>query len=242
MGIIDTIVRSTDDLLKPKKKSYWGYKLDIDLVDVEKIQNKVRLLPAEERAVAHELSGKEPIEHVIVLSNSLQKLGRFTTLQIKELFDDMGFNVDTIVSELHHSDIAAVMNVNGFVIPGWEAFAQFVARIFPSWEKLLLTKLAPGRERLHIRLFEMNDGSWLIAAHTDWNWMSFNLLKVFHAHATVGAGDYEMGTRMLFELLHMFRKRLEANTVMTYQDIVGVTRGVYYQILADRVMKPLRRR
>jgi len=236
MGIVDTIVRSKDDLVKPNKKSYAGYLLDVTLVDISKIQEKVTILPAEQRALDHELSGKEPIQKIIILKNSHKSLGRLTTNQMKDILDDMGFNVDTIFSSLHYADTAAVMNINGFVIPGWIYFAKLLIKLNPSWEKLVLTKLAPGRERLHIRVFEMNDGNWLIAAHTDWNWMSLNLKKVIHSHIEQGTGNYAIGTRMMVALLNTFKDRLEQNKILSYKDILNITRWAYFQEMADQML------
>ena len=111
MGIIDTVIRSNNDLDKPKKKSYWNYQLNVELINVDNIQNKMNLLPSEKRAMSHELSGKEPIEQAIVIKNTKKQLGRFTTNQIKEMFDDLGFNVDVILSDSFNSDFAAVKNI-----------------------------------------------------------------------------------------------------------------------------------
>lgn len=219
MGIINTIIRSRDDLVKPKKKSYWGYKLHIELLDREQITKKVSLLPTEQRLVSYELSDIEPSKQYILLGNSKKSLGRLTTSQIKEMLDDMGFNVDTILSGSHLSDIAAVLNINGFVIPGWMQFIRFLSHFSPDMEKLFLTKLAPGRKRLHIRLYEMNDGTWVILAHTDWNWMSLNLARTFHAHVIKGTGDYQTGTKMMYALLEAFKTHLDQNKILSYREI-----------------------
>lgn len=234
MGIINTIIRSRDDSLKPKTKSYWGYKLNIQLVNKEEITEKIKLLPSEKRLVLHELSGKEPVEQVILLSNSKKELGRLTTNQVKEILDDMGFNVDTILAGMHGADYNAVMNINGFLIPGWHWVARAISKLFYGSSKLWTTKLSPGKERLHVRMFEMNDGTWLIAAHTDVNWMDLNLAKVFKAHLTTGAGDFKTGTLMMYELLKKFAQYLNENQNFPYEEIVGVTRWAYYHSLAEK--------
>ena len=234
MGVVDTIIRSKDDGVKPDNRSYGGYDLRINLVDVNVIKKKKRLFHTEKRANKHELSGKEPIKEVLILDNGKKSLGRFTTVQIKEMFDDMGFNVDTIVSEAHFSDIEAVMNINGYSIPGWVKIARIITRIFPTHEKLLLTKLAPGKDRLHVRIFENNDGSWIIAAHTDHNWLSLNFAKVKKAHVGYGAGDYITGTRIMYDLLRRFKKCVDENKILTAHEIQKVTKNAYYKTLVDK--------
>lgn len=234
MGIVDTIIRSKDDEVKPKEKSYWGYKLQVELVDVEEITKKIKLLPTELRMVKHELSGKEPISQVILLTNSKKTMGRLTTIQVKDILDDLGFNVDAIFGGLHGSDSNAVMNINGFLVPGWHWIARGISKAFFGSSKLWMTKLAPGKERLHVRLFEMNDGTWMIAAHTDYNWMNPNPMKVFQAHVGSGAGDYITGTKMMYELLKLFSQYEEKNMIMPVEAIARTTRWVYYQCLADK--------
>jgi hypothetical protein len=212
----------------------------VELVDARHVSEKVKLLPAEKRAMKHELSGKEPIEKIVVLRNSRKKLGRFTTHQVKEILNDIGFNVDAILSKSYFSDIEAVMNVNGFLIPGWSKFVRFTTKLFKLSEKMFLVKLAPGKERLHVRLFESNDGSWLITAHTDYNWMNLNLLKVFKSHARGGAGNYTTGTLMMYELIRRFGRYVEKNKVFPYSEIEKVTRWAYYQALADKFKSALK--
>ena len=90
----------------------------------------------------------------------------------------MGFNVDVLVSAKFYSDIDAVMNIGGSTLPGWVYVMRNISKKFPSKEKLLLSKLSAGKDRLHLRIFEGNDNSWLIVAHTDYNWLSLNLKKI----------------------------------------------------------------
>jgi len=239
MGILKTIIRARDDLEKPKTKSYWGYKIEAELMKVKDVKEKERLLPSDKRAIKHELSGKEPVEQIIVVRNSSKKLGRFTTDQVKEMLDDMGFNVDVSLSKDHFSDFSAVMNVYGFAIPGWRSFANWVSKRFRKLEKLLLAKLAPGKYRLHIRLFEGNDGSWTIIAHTDVNW-NLNLFKVFKAHVSSGAGDYKTGTLMMYKLIKSFKKYSEKNKLFPYSEIEKVSIWGYYRSIAGKLKLELK--
>ena len=235
MGIINTIISSGDDLNKPKNKSYWGYEPEIKLIQTNKIRFKKTITPSEKRTLKYELSGEESIRDLIILDNKKKSLGRFTTEQVKDMFDDMGFNVDVLLSAKRESDFSAVMNIGGYAIPMWVKAVRIISRFFPSREKMLLTKLAPGNDRLHVRVFENNDGTWLLIAHTDHNWMSLNLVTVLRSHVGSGAGDYITGTRMLYELFKKFINHLKTNKVFPSEDIIKVTNWAYYQSLADKL-------
>lgn len=239
MTVISSIVGSKDDLVKPKQKSYWGYKLDVQLVDRHEISDKVELLPTEKRALAHELSGKEPVEQVIIIKNAKKSLGRLTTSQIKDILDDIGFNVDPTFSGKHFADFEAIMNVGGYSIPGWVKLARILARIFPSQEKDLLLKLSPGRDRLHIRVFEMNDGSWMLVAHTDFNWINLNIPRIYRAHVSsggpVGSGDYITGTIMMHTLLKKFVEKMEKNETLPIKEIETVIQWAYSQSVTQKL-------
>lgn len=234
MSIVSSIKHSKETLTKPNKKSYAGCDLSIKLEDVMVIQEKKRPFPSEKRALLHEFSGVEPVKEFIVLTNEKKSLGRLTTFQIKEIFDDMGFNIGPTFGGKHFSDFDAVMNIGGYSIPGWVRFARVVTKFFPSQEKNLLRKLSPGIDRLHIRLFESNDGSWIIVAHTDHNWLSLNLKRVYKAHVGYGAGDYVTGTIMLYLLLKRFAERIKENKTFTEKDIQNALVQAYNQSLSKK--------
>lgn len=234
-----TIISSVRDLhTSLSKKSYWGCRLKISLESVDQIRNKKNLYPTEKRAMLHEFSEKEPIKDFVVLDNMSKHIGRLTTYQIKEMFNDMGFNVDPTFSGKHHADFEAVMNVNGYSIPGWVKVVRIVSWFLPSYEKLLLRKISPGNDRLHLRFFESNDGSWLIAGHTDYNWLSLNLPRVFKAHfnfgKSVGAGDYVTGTVMLYLLLREFSRKIENKQKFLEKDIQKTLKKAYKQSVINK--------
>ena len=235
MTIASSITHLQD---KPSKKSYWGCKLDVSLESVEQIREKPHPYPTEKRALLHEFSEKEPIKDFVVLSNLTKSNGRLTTFQVKEMFNDMGFNVDPSFSGKHHADFEAVMNVGGYSIPGWVKFARAISYYLPTYEKILLRKLSPGNDRLHLRFFESNDGTWLIAGHTDYNWLSLNLPRVYRAHINsgmgVGSGDYITGTIMLYLLLKEFSKKIELDQILTERDIQHVLHKAYKQSVINK--------
>lgn len=235
MTVISSIIHSEKDL---KRKSYWGCKFDVSLESVEQIREKKHPYPTEKRALLHEFSGKEPIRDFVVLTNELKSKGRLTTFQVKEMFNDMGFNVDPTFSGKHFADFEAVMNVGGYSVPGWVKLVRTISYLLPSYEKVLLRKLSPGRDRLHLRFFESNDGTWLIAGHTDYNWLSLNLPRVFKAHVrtgtNVGSGDYVTGTIMLTLLLKQFSKKVEQNKYFNERDIQHVLNKAYSQSVVNK--------
>lgn len=235
MGIISSIISSERDSERPNKKTYWGFGFDISTIPASYYRNKINPSPTEKRMLGFDLSEKEHIEKVIVLKNYKSELGRFTTEQVREILNDMGFNVDPTFSGRHLADIEAVMSVNGYSIPGWVKIARIISKSLPSREKLLLTKLSPGNDRLHVVVYEENDGSWAFAAHTDLNWLNLNLPKIYKAHVGHGAGDYITGTLMFKLLLEAFAKDVERNKITTVFEINKVIKKAYNQSLVEKI-------
>ena len=187
---------------------------------------------AEENLKKHELSGKEPIKKVLVLQgNGLDKT------HVKKMLSEMGFNVRIVVGNRHHADLVAIMVINGFWIPGWEFLIKFVAWLsFSGLKKIFLAKFTPGKERLHLRLFlSIDKKKWVITAHTDWNWITLNLLKPIRSHLMKGMGDYQTGTLMAHRLFKLFFQRQANNKGVTYDEIVKVTRWAYYESMVERL-------
>lgn len=235
MGIISSIKNSQNDFSKPETKSYWGFGFDLSLVSVDYYRNKVNPSPTERRMLGFDLSEKEHIKDVIVLNNNKKELGRFTTEQIEEIFDDMGFNVTPTFGGRHLADIEGIMNVNGYSIPGWVKIARLLTKLLPSKEKLLITKLSPGRDRLHVVAYEENDGSWVFAAHTDFNWLSLNLPKIYKAHVGHGAGDYITGTLMFYMLLKEFAKKVSENKNISVTEIEKIISKAYNKSIIEKL-------
>lgn len=234
MGVINSIKKSESDMMRPKTKTYWGFGFDVTTIPASYYRNKTNPSPTEKRMLGFDLSDKEHIEKVVVLKNSKTTLGRFTTEQVEEILNDMGFNVTPTFGGKHMADIEAVMNVNGYSIPGWVKIARTISKYMPSREKLLLTKLSPGNDRLHVIAYEENDGSWVFASHTDFNWLNLNLPKIYKAHVGHGAGDYITGTLMFERLLKAFGKYAHENKVMTVNEIYKIIQGAYNQSLVEK--------
>lgn len=217
-------------LSKPSQRSYWGFEPHIKIVSVKQFKNKETFTPTEKRLLENELSGIEPVDHIIILNNRNKKFGEFTRRQVNEILIDMGFNVTPKMSGSHESDFTALMNVKGFIFPWWNKFID----VFPDkLEKLLLTRYSPGKERLHIRVYENNDGTWIITAHTDLNWLNFNLYEVYKAHLTQGAGNYRMGVVLMLKLFEKFNENIAQDDVMSVSKITGTTKKVYREGIDD---------
>lgn len=235
MSVISSIKSSKSDLNKPKNKSYWGFDFDVSLVNADYFRNKRNPSPTEKRMLGFDLSKEEHIEEVVVLNNGNKSLGRFTTGQVKEILNDMGFNVNPTFGGKHLADIEAVMNVGGYSIPGWVRVARTIAKFLPSREKLLVTKLSPGKDRLHVITYEENDGSWAFASHTDFNWLSLNLPKIYKAHVGHGAGDSITGTLMFYKLLTAFGKKASENKILSVKEVEGISQDAYNRSIIEKL-------
>jgi len=171
MSIKSSIERSLDDNLKPSQKSYSRCKLDFKLIDVNLYRNKKDRSEAEERLVGGELT-IETIKELILIRNVMSK--EINLWQIRDILNDIGFNTDADLVETYSADLNAVYNFGGYIIPYYKQFVEMICKKGSKFRKLLLYKLAPGKSRLHIRLFDIRMGQWLISAHIDHvNWMNF---------------------------------------------------------------------
>ena len=211
MSLLSAIKNSKDDIWKPDTKSYWGYDFRISLVDADTIRNKKDPSQTEKRMLSFDLSEQEHAESIIVLNSKyhVSNEQHLNSKQITDILDDIGFNVRPTLTPKHNGDFAAIMNVGGFSIPGWVKFARRISKFLPSREKLLLTKLSPGNDRLHVIVFQEIDGSWIFTAHTDYNWLNLNIPKIYKAHVGHGAGDFITGTLMLYGQLKSFQEKVK---------------------------------
>jgi hypothetical protein len=226
MSVISSIKSSQNDFNRPHNKSYWGFDFDISLIDANSIRDKKNPSPTEERMLQFDLSKEEPIEEIIILHNKKDE-GQITTEQVKEILSDMGFDVNPTFGGKHFADIEAVMNIGGYSIPGWVKVARTIAKFLPSREKLLFTKLSPGKDRLHVVAYDEHDGSWVFASHTDYNWLNLNLPKIYKAHVGHGSGDYITGTSMFYNLLAAFGKSASENRILSVKEIKDVIQEAY---------------
>ncbi len=219
MSVLKSILRSFDDTTSFSNKSYAGCELEVSLLAPKEFLDKNGLLNTGKRLKKHELSGKEHVEQVILVKNRSRNLGDLTTWQMKDMLDDLGFNIGVTVSKSFSSDFTAAMGLGGFSIPFWGLVPRLFGVFTSRFQKLLFLKLSPSKKRLHIRLFEMHDGSWVIVAHIDVNWISFNVPRVLLNHLRNGQGDYIRGTRLMFALLQRFKEKLESHRVVQFEDI-----------------------
>lgn len=226
MSFLSRFAPDDSDYVKPSKRNYWGCELEVKLIKASDIIKQKNVTEAVRNIlIKGELSGIEHIDYVLELDSTNKDAGRITTRQLVQILNDMGFNVSYRLVGTHDCDISAIMNIKGFVWPFWNKMPDlFDTRM----EKLLLSKWAPGKERLHIRAYENNDGKWLITSHIDINWINPNILKVIHAHSkTAGAGDYKLGTVMAYKLIKEFIKVAKTDKIFTYDNIITIVKKVY---------------
>ncbi|KKU16197.1 MAG: hypothetical protein UX26_C0032G0006 [Parcubacteria group bacterium GW2011_GWC1_45_9] len=224
MSIFSSLVRSFDDTTSFSTKSYAGCQLQLSLVTPEEFLEKNGQLNTGQRLKKHELSGKEKVEQMIVVKNARKRLGNLTVWQIKDIFDDLGFNIG-VMGKSGSSDITAAMGLGGFSIPFWGLIPKFFGVFTSRFQKLMYLKLTPSKRRLHLRIFEMHDGSWVIVAHIDYNWINFNIPKVLLNHLGSGKGDYIGGTKLTLELLLKFKDKLESHRVVQFEDIEKIIKS-----------------
>lgn len=209
MSVRSSILRSKDDNKSFSTKSYSNITLGYEVLDAKKFieekDNEMRRrLYNREYTVDH-------VERIIKLFNKGE--GIITVNQIRDIFDDVGFNVDTSFSEYHNGDILMVYNIGGYLIPGWKHIVKLLYGKNPELKNLYLTKLSPGIKRFHSRIYQNDDGCWYITSHVDEaNWMNFlNPYLLFKSHFMKGTGNYKLGTKIMekvmVELEESFNKK-----------------------------------
>jgi hypothetical protein len=179
-------------------------KVDIQKIskdDIEKFCNDEGDLAAYEKMAKHELVN-EPAETVIVISQKNKE--KISKKQIVKVLQDLGYNVNVLMGKNHGSDFDAAVNINGYSIPGWKHLINFFELFNSNLSIFFGKRFAPGRSRLHIRVYE-GVKSWYVIAHVDkYNWISFNFRAVKKSHVGSGAGDYKNGTKGFLDSLEYY--------------------------------------
>lgn len=154
-----------------------------------------------EKMMIHELIN-EPVKEIIVLSKENKE--KIEKKYFNKILIDLGYNLNVIFSKNHGSDYEAATNINGYSIPGWSYLVKAIRKINKGLAVFAGKRFAPGRSRLHIRIFE-GKKHWYIISHIDkFNWLNLNIKEVKHSHSGSGKGDYENGTRFFLESLKYY--------------------------------------
>lgn len=221
------IRRSKDDLKPFGQKSYaTNIKFGYEIVSLSELINKKELLEGEGRAVMHEHK-VQGAQYAIKIFD--KKGNSITVNQIRDIFDDLGFNVDVAFTEIFEADIVIVYNIGGFIIPLWRYLIIPIIKYKPYYKNLLLTKLSPGKKRLHIRIFHNTDACWYLIAHVDnSNWLNFlNPFDLIKSHFTKAAGNYALGHKIMMEVFETFaplfnrQKRFYVDIEKVYKNILA---------------------
>lgn len=178
-------------------------------VDIQEINKKDILVYCKERndqnvcekMAEHELPD-EPVEKIVVINQ--QNGEKIKKKYFNKILSDLGYNIYVLFSKNHSCDYEAAININGYSIPGWNSFVKFLRKFNSNFAMFLGKRFAPGRSRLHIRIFE-GKNTWYVTAHIDeFNWINFNLSGVKKSHVDSGQGDYKNGTKYFFESLKYY--------------------------------------
>lgn len=179
-------------------------KVDIKIIDKSEIKNFCRKnsdMMALNKMMIHELT-KEPSEKIIALNS--QNGNKIAKQRIDKILIDLGYNLYVLFSRNHKADYEAATNIYGYIIPGWKKLINFMKKFNINIAVFFGKRFAPGKSRLHIRIFE-GDKYWYILAHIDRvNWINFNIFKVRRAHFVVGTGDYINGTKYFLKSLQEY--------------------------------------
>ena len=146
------------------------------------------------RMAKHELF-KEPVEKVIVVSHKNGK--KISKRQFRQILSDLGFNSRVLLSGKHDCDFEAVLNVNGYTVWGWGALVELLWRSSRSLAIALGKRFAPGKSRLHLRVYEGHKALYVIAHIDEFNLVGLNFWGIAKSHLRSGRGDYKNGTDYL---------------------------------------------
>lgn len=203
MSIRTTLARSKDDLEPIQNRSFASQIITTKDIEISSIDRNSPS-DAEKRMIKIEHT-EQGAQNTLLITGYPDGL---SVNQIRDLFDEIGFNSDVTMSEVHGSDISIVVNIGGYLLPFWKEITSLFSN---KWRKILLFKLAPGKKRLHGRLFHHSDNSWYLVTHVDEaNW--FNILtpkKLFRSHLQKGTGNYILGHKIASAGIRQFLGDME---------------------------------
>ena len=124
MSIRSSIERSKDDHLPLSKKSYADINFSINSVDASEFISQNPKEDSRGRLYRREFK-IDKVEEVFKISARDKDV--ITVNQIRDFFDDIGFNVDPRMSAAHSSDISICYSLGGFLFP---FYGRIVRKIF----------------------------------------------------------------------------------------------------------------
>ncbi len=207
MSITTSIKRSWNDDLKFSKQCYSSITgFDYIRVDLAEYIKTQEITEGIARILGNEYKKQHSFYVYCVFANEI-----ITLNQLREIFNDTGFNVDAFFSENHEEDLAMVANIGGFLLPFWKPISDFLFPKNRSRRNLFLNKLSPGEVRIHSRIFHDVDGTWYISTHIDHaNWMNiFNPKSLIQSHFKEATGDYILGNEIMGSVLSKIKSSFE---------------------------------
>lgn len=207
MSIRSSIMRSHDDFARFESKSYKDIMFKVELLDAKKYIEEDPKDDTRKRIYEREFS-IDNVEQIFKISSTNDK--NITVNQIRDLFDDIGFNTDVTISDVHGSDIMLVYNIGGFLVPFYSSLTNLFFKK-SKYKSFFLTKMSPGKQRLHCRIYDGSDGNWYLTAHVDAaNWLNvINPYEVVRSHLQKGTGDYILGTIVMEKVFNILINRLK---------------------------------
>ncbi len=167
---------------------------------IEKFCKKNNDLNILRKMMSHELV-KEPAEKVIVISRQNKK--KIRKKYFNKLLEDLGYNVNVLLSKSHEADYEAAINIGGYSIPGWAKFVKLLRKFNNNIAVFFGKRFAPGKSRLHVRIWQ-GEKHWYLIAHIDKYNYVFNIKQIGRSHIGSGAGDYKRGNKYFLDSLKYY--------------------------------------
>jgi len=212
MSIRSSFIRSKDDFEPFETKSYSSIDFAYEGVQLDDFL-KVLEDDTKQRIFDREYSIDHAKQAIRIFDNGGKAI---TVNQLRDIFDDVGFNVDVSFTDIHNSDILMAYNIGGYVLPFYRYLGEFLSRVFPKYRLLFLYKLSPGKKRLHCRFYHLSDSSWLMTSHVDHaNWMRIGTPKlIIDTHLKKAGGDYEQGSSIMNTVIDMLKGRFKEKKLL----------------------------
>lgn len=156
-----------------------------------------------DKMLIHELK-EEPVQDIIAICK--EDGGKMARVYLKKILLDLGYNVNVLLSKKDGCDYDAATNINGYSIPYWEKVVGALEKTNNNLAIFFGKRFAPGRSRLHIRMFEGKNHTYVISHVDEFNWINTNIKGIKKSHHGSGQGDYINGGKDFLKSLNSYFK------------------------------------